>query len=124
VNGRDEFHLVPGIFGNAGKDDRSSHPAGDENRIALGAAKGGLFRNNFNALTGLKDFEIAKILGFGDLQVEGPWIGVYGKLCQKLSFHPGDPGKIRSYPDAFNNFPSDLNGRLLYANTCLHGEDR
>jgi hypothetical protein len=124
VNGRDEFHLVLGIIGNAGKNDRPSHQAGDENRITLSAAEGGLLRNDFNALTGLKDFESAKILSFGDLQVERPWIGVKGKLGQKLSFHPGDLGKIHSYPDAFNNFSSDLNGRLLYAKTCLQGEDR
>ena len=108
-----ELHLVFRIILHAGKNDRPFHFASDQNRIAPGAAKGSLFRCDLDSLSHLEGFKSQKVFGLRDLQVEGSRVGLYIELTGKLVLDPRDLGEIRSYPDAVDDFSSDLNWMSL-----------
>lgn len=110
---RNQFHLVRGIVRNAGKDDRPSHFAGDQNRIAPGAAEGSMLRSDFNSSFVLEACENLKILGFEDLEVEGARISLDREFGRELALDPGDLGEIRRNPQPIDDLPPDLNWKFL-----------
>ena len=113
VDRGNELHLVFGIIRHTGKNDRPFDFAGDQNRIAPGAAKGRLFRRNLDSLSILEGCESLEIFGLRDLQVERSWIGLYIEFAGKLVLDPRDLGEIRCNPDAVDDFPPDLNWMSL-----------
>jgi hypothetical protein len=113
VDRGNELHLVLWIIRYAGENDGSSDFAGDQNRIALGAAKGSLLRRDLDSVSCFEGFKSPQVFGFRDLQIEGSRIGLYIELAGKLVLDPRDLGEIRSHPDAVDDFSSDLNWMSL-----------
>lgn len=109
----DDLHLVSRIVRDTGKNDRPFHLAGDQNRIAPGAAKGSLFRRDLDSLSSFEGFKSLEIFGLRDLQVECSRIGLYIEFAGKLVLDPRNLGEIRCNPDAVDDFPSDLNWMSL-----------
>ena len=113
VDRGDELHLVLRIVGHTGENDCPFDFAGDQNRIASGAAEGSLLRRDLDSLSGLEGLESFEIFGLRDLKVERPRIGVYGELAGKLVLDPRDLGEIRGHPDAVDNFSANFNRVFL-----------
>lgn len=113
VDRGNELHFVFGIVRHTRKNNGPSDLARDQNRIALGAAKGSLLRRDLDSLASLEGLEGLEVLGFLDLQVERSWVGLYGEFAGKLVLHPRDLGEIRCHPDAVDDLSSDLNWRSL-----------
>ena len=113
MDGSYQLHLVPGVVGNQGKDNRSFHLSGDQNRVAFRTAEGRLLRSDLDPLAGLKGFESPEILRIRDFQIDGSRIGINGEFGQELVLDPGNLGKVRCNTNAVDDFPSDLNWMSL-----------
>jgi len=108
-----DLHLVSGVVRYAGKNNRPFDFAGDQNRIALGAAKGRLFRRDLDSIPSLEEFKSTEIIGLRDLQVKRSRIGLYVEFTGKLVFHPGDLGEVCRNPDAVDDSSSYFNRGFL-----------
>ena len=113
VDRGNDLHLVFRVVRYTGENDRSFNLAGDQNRVAPGAAEGSLLRCDLDSLSILKGFESLEIFGLRDLQVERSRVGIYGEFAGKLVLDPRDLGEIRCNADSVDNFPSKFNWRSL-----------
>jgi hypothetical protein len=113
MDGSYQLHLVSGIVGNQGEDNRSFYSSGDKNRVAFRTAKGRLLRSDFDSFIGLEGFKSPKVPGIGDLQIESSRKRVYGEFAKELLLDPWNLRKICGNPDAVDDFSSNFNRRLL-----------
>ncbi len=85
----------------------------DDYRVTLGAAKGWIFRDDFNPPSCLKIIKCLDGFRIKHFKIEGAWKGINGEFFDELLFYPRDLGEMSCFPKTFNNSPFDFNDLTL-----------